>query len=360
MPDMLLLVGTAKGLFVFRSDSNRKEWRHSGPHLKGLEINHAVFDRRSGTVYATGNNVFYGSRIAYSKDFGETWADSESGPRFPEDGDVKLDRLWHIEPGLPSEPDVLYCGVAPAALFRSEDGGKNWTEMTGLTSHPSRPKWQPGAGGLCLHSIVLDPENENRKWVGISAVGVFRTDDGGESWVTQNKGVRAEFQPEKYPEFGQCVHHLVAAAGEPNRRLYQQNHCGVYRSDDEGASWDEITEGLPSDFGFPMAAHPRDSDTAYVVPLQGADFRGPPDNKLRVFRTKDAGKSWDAMTDGLPQQAYMGAYRESLTIDSLDPAGLYLGTNTGNLYSSADEGETWTEITSELPPVFSVHAESLG
>jgi photosystem II stability/assembly factor-like uncharacterized protein len=361
MADVVMLVGTSKGVLVYRSDSTREKWEHTGPHLKETEINHAVYDRRNGAIYATANSPFYGSRLAVSKDMGESWEEIEGSPRFPEDGGLKLDRLWHIEPGRASEPETIFCGVAPAALFRSDDSGQNWTEVTGLTAHPSRERWQPGAGGLCLHSIVLDPDDSNRMWVGISAVGVFRTDDGGKSWVTQNKGVRAEFQPEKYPEFGQCVHHLISAAEDGSRRMYQQNHCGVYRSDDEGESWEEITEGLPSDFGFPMAAHPRDRNTVYVVPLQGAEFRGPPEEKLRVFRTRDAGKSWEPLTKGLPQgAAYMGVYRESLYTDGMDPAGLYLGTNTGNLYASSDEGESWRVISTDLQPVTSVFAAPLS
>lgn len=353
---MLLLVGTAKGLFTYQSD-DRSRWETTGPHLPGKEINHATFDPRTKTIFATANDPWFGSRLAYSKDMGKTWVESESGPRFEENGGLKLDRLWHLEPGRASEPGVIYCGVAPAALFRSDDDGATWSEVEGLTSHPSRERWQPGAGGLCLHSIVLDPEDDKRMWVGISAVGVFRTDDGGATWQTQNKGVRAEFQPEKYPEFGQCVHHLVAAATNGDRRLYQQNHCGVYRSDDQGASWEEITEGLPSDFGFPMAAHPQDPNSVYVVPLRGAELRTPPDGKLRVFRTRDAGKSWEPLSDGLPQDdAFMGIYREGLCTDGMDPAGLYLGTNTGNLYASIDEGETWKQITPNLPPVMSVSA----
>lgn len=346
---MILSVGTAKGLFLFRSDESRRRWRRSGPHLKGLEINHAIVDPRSGDLFATANSPWFGSRMSRSTNNGRTWQESEV--KFG-DEEQKLDRVWHIEPGRPSEPDTIFLGVAPAALFRSDDRGESWSEVKGLTEHPSRDRWQPGAGGLCLHSIVLDPDDASKVWIGISAVGVFRTEDGGDKWETKNAGVRAEFQPEKYPEFGQCVHHMVRAA---NGRLYQQNHCGVYRSDDGGDSWDEITEGLPSDFGFPMAAHPRDPDTAYVIPLQGAEFRGPPEGKLRVFRTTDAGKSWEPLTQGLPQSgAFMGIYREGMTADSLDPCGIYFGTNTGNLYASIDEGESWRRLSAELPPITSV------
>ena len=352
--NVLILVGTRKGLFLFRSDRHRRRWQTQGPFLTGEEVNHATLDRRTGVLYATANSPWFGAHLAYSPDMGETWHDPKAGIGFSAKSGLKLERLWHVEPGRPSEPGVLYCGVAPAALFRSDDGGETWQEVQGLSAHPSRQRWEPGAGGLCLHSIVLDQTNSSRMWVGISAVGTFRTDDGGKTWRPQNSGVRADFLPEQYPEFGQCVHHLVLAAGG-NSRLYQQNHCGVYRSDDAGETWQEVTSGLPSDFGFPMAAHPHEPDTAYVVPLQGPEFRCPPQGKLRVYRTEDAGRTWQPLSRGLPQRgAYMGLYREALCTDSLEPAGVYMGTNTGQLYISIDEGERWRCLTSGLPPVFSV------
>lgn len=360
---VVLSVGTAKGLFLFTSDPARRRWRVRGPMLPGLEINHATIDPRTTTLYATANSPWYGSRLTYSTNLGRSWQEA-SGPSFPKDSGLKLDRIWHIEPGPAAEPKVLFCGVAPAALFRSDDGGKSWEEVDGLTSHPSRPRWEPGAGGLCLHSILIDETNPSRMWVGISAVGVFRTEDGGKSWTALNQGVRAEFRPDKYPEFGQCVHDVVFAGGGDGasapQRLYQQNHCGVYRSDDGAGSWKEITEGLPSDFGFPIAAHPRNPDVAYVVPLQGAELRSPPEGKLRVWRTRNAGGSWEPLSNGLPQtRAFMGLYREAFTADAYDPAGLYLGTNTGNLYASTDEGETWRKLTTDLPPVYSLSVTSI-
>ncbi|MBI3953573.1 MAG: exo-alpha-sialidase, partial [Chloroflexi bacterium] len=348
---VLLCVGSRKGLFLLRSDQQRRRWRVSGPFLPGQEVNHAVLDARTGVLYATANDVVFGCRIVLSPDYGTTWKDAKVSPRFPAESGLKLERLWRIEPGRPAEPGVLYCGVAPAALFRSEDGGDTWSEVSGLTAHPSRPQWEPGAGGLCLHSIVLDPSAPRRMWVGISAAGVFRTDDGGDTWRPLNKSVRADFMPEKYPEFGQCVHHLVLAPGGA-RRLYQQNHCGVYRSDDGAASWREISAGLPSDFGFNIVAHPRRPDVAYVVPLQGGEFRCPPGGRLRVYRTDDAGATWSPLSKGLPQRnSFMGFYREAMCMDALEPAGLYLGTNTGQLYASADEGDTWRRIAATLPPI---------
>jgi photosystem II stability/assembly factor-like uncharacterized protein len=229
--------------------------------------------------------------------------------------------------------------------------------VTGLTNHPTREEWQPGNGGLCLHTIVPHPADRDRMWVGISAVGVFETRDGGETWETRNRGVRADFHPDRYPEFGQCVHKMVMAAGEPDV-LYQQNHCGVYRTDDGGLAWEEITSGLPSQFGFPMATHPRDPATAWVIPLNGDDRgRYMPDGRTAVWRTRDRGASWQRFDEGLPtQDAYLGVLREAMAVDRLDPAGLYFGTSAGQLYASADEGESWQLATGHLPPIWSVEA----
>lgn len=362
---MALVVGTKKGLFLFQSDRQRARWRLSGPFLNGLEINHATLDPRSGTLYATANNPWFGNKVAISPDLGRTWRDNKSSPRFAEGSGLVLERLWRIEPGRASEPGVLYCGVAPAALFRSEDDGETWAEVKGLNQHPTRKRWNPGAGGMCLHSIVLDQKDRRRMWVAISAAGVFRSDDGGESWQPRNsslKDVGARYDPKLplYPEVGQCIHHLVRSPGRGGR-LYAQSHQGTYRSDDGAETWTEITEGLPSDFGMAMAAHPRNANVAWVVPLQGGEFRCPPEGKLRVYRTASAGKRWEALTQGLPQKnAYMGMYREGLAVDSLEPAGLYLGTNTGQMYLSADEGDSWRRLTAELPPISSVNVTVLG
>lgn len=354
----LLLAGTKKGLFLFQS-SDRRQWKMSGPFQPGREINHAVYDPRNGCVFATSNDAWFGCEIVCSADLGETWSSAKENPKFSEASGLKLDRIWHIEPGRVSEPDVLFAGVAPAALFRSEDRGATWSEMTTLTSHPTRQSWHPGAGGLCLHSIVVDHTRPGRMYVGISAVGVFRTDDNGQTWQTANKGTRAEFLPDKLPEFGQCVHKLLLSRGEPPL-LFQQNHCGVYRSADAGASWEEISAGLPSDFGFPLALHPRQAKTLYVLPLKGAEFRCPPENKLRVFRSRDAGTTWQALGIGLPQENFFGGiYREGMAADALDPAGIYFGTNNGKIFSSSDEGDSWSLLADNLPPVYSVAATAL-
>lgn len=352
---VLLLIGTKKGLILF-SSADRTHWKLHGPYLSGKEINHAIYDSRTDRIHATANDAWFGSELVSSPDLGKSWKSAKQNPAFPEKSGLKMERIWHIEPGSSKQRQVLYAGVAPAALFRSMDGGKTWSEMTGLTQHPTRSKWHPGAGGLCLHSIVLDPANSKRMYVAISAVGVLRTDDGGATWQTANKGTRAEFMPEKYPEFGQCVHKLLMAPGGSSL-LFQQNHCGVYRSADAGASWQEITKGLPSDFGFPLAIHPRQSETIFVIPLQGAEFRCPPKGKLRVFRSRNGGKSWQTLSKGLPQtDAFVGIYREGMSMDSRKPAGIYFGTNTGKLFGSRNEGDSWYLLADNLPPIYSVEA----
>ena len=361
---VVVTVGTRKGLFVLTSDKDRDKWETHGPYLNGTEVNHATLDPRTATLYATANNSWFGHQVASSPDLGQTWVEGTTAPKFPDGGDRAVERLWRIEPGRDSEPGVLYCGVDPGSLFVSHDGGATWEENVALNTHPTRDGWFPGAGGLIVHSIILDRTNPDRMWVAISAAGVFRSDDGGKSWTPQNdhlKNVLAKYEPnaELYPPYGQCVHHVVAAAA-PNR-LYAQTHYGTYRSDDGAGTWNDITEGLPSDFGMVMAAHPSDPDTAYVLPLQGGEFRCPPEGKLRVYRTTNAGKSWEALTKGLPQEnAYMGTYREAMSTDSLDNAGVYFGTNTGQVYASTDNGDTWRNITTDLPPVSSVSASVLG
>jgi photosystem II stability/assembly factor-like uncharacterized protein len=352
MTKVRLLVGTKKGAFILESDATRADWKLRGPLCEGWPIHDLIVEPGSGAILAAGGSPWYGPAVWRSEDGGESWAHSSSGMTYGDDG-PPIPTVW----SLAAADSSLFAGVEPAGLFRSEDRGTTWTHVEGLTNHPTRSTWQPGAGGLILHSIVPHPTDPARTWVGISSVGTFETRDGGASWEPRNKGVRAGFNPDPYPVTGQCVHHLVAAAGEPDT-LYQQNHCGVYRSDDGGASWIEITEGLPSEFGFPMVTDPRDPDTAWVIPLNGADKgRFMPDAHAAVWRTRDRGASWTRSDDGLPtHDAYLSVLREAMARDTLDPVGIVFGTSTGQLWQSTDEGDSWRMITDTLPEIWAVEA----
>lgn len=355
-----LLVGTHKGLFVLVSDTARQKWDLQGPYFKGLDVHHAVLDTRDEpTLYVAVNNAWFGSSLHISRDLGETWQESETPIRFPEGGDRSLKRIWQITPGRDSEPGVVYAGVDPAALFVSRDGGRSWQEIEALAQHPTRDRWHPGAGGLMVHSICLHPTDSRKMWVGISAAGTFATEDGGRTWEPRNKNVLADFSPEKYPEVGQCVHHLTLHPGRPER-LYQQNHCGVYRTDNEGRDWIDLSDGLPSRFGFPLVVHPQDPDTIYVVPEESPEFRCPVNGDFAVYRSRDAGNTWQRLSEGLPgPQAFLGVYRQAMAADSLKPAGLYLGTSTGQVFVSTDDGDHWRLAVNWLPPVYSVETAVL-
>jgi len=361
--DVLLLVGTIKGAFVFTSNAKRATWKMAGPHFPGESVYALAYDERGGrrrTLAAT-RSFHWGSTIRTSDDYGANWSGPErQSVRFPEESGLSLVQVWQIVPGPASEPDLLWAGVEPAALFESRDGGETWSPVKGLLEHEHRSRWQPGGGGLCLHTILPDPSNHERMLVAISTAGNYRTDDGGKSWRPRNDGVRAVFLPNKYPEFGQCVHKVVHHPSRPER-LFLQNHWGLYRSDDWGDHWTDVANGVPSDFGFAMQMHPHDPDTVYIVPMQSDEFRCTPEAKMRVYRTRNAGSSWEPLTKGLPQQdAYETVIRDALTADKHDPAGIYFGTRSGKVYASADDGESWSPIADALPAITCVKAFVVG
>jgi photosystem II stability/assembly factor-like uncharacterized protein len=357
--DVLLLAGTMKGAFVLRSDQQRQQWEVGGPYFPGRAIYAFAYDDRKGRqrLWAAVNSPFWGSYLSSSDDFGKTWTEPEAyGVKFPEDADTSVKQIWQITMGHPGEPDTLYCGVEPAALFKSTDAGESWSLVKGLYDHPHRPQWQPGGGGLCLHTILPDPSNANRLFIAISTGGVYRTDDGGENWQPRNNGVRAQFLPEgqQYPEWGQCVHKIVSHPDNP-QRLFLQNHWGLYKSENGGDSWTDIANGVPSDFGFAMEVDPNDAESVFIIPLESDEFRCTPEGKLRPYRTRNAGASWEAVGEGLPQEnALETVLRDGMSADGLKPTGIYFGTRNGKLYGSTDSGESWNAILESLPPVVCV------
>ena len=353
--DNLLLVGTMKGGFLFRSDGARKNWDVAGPYFPGRSVYALAHDGRNGRnrLWAAVNSSFWGSFLSSSNDFGRTWSDPETyNIKFPEGSDVSLKQIWQIEMD-PHQMDGLYCGVEPAALFKSTDAGETWELEHGLFDHPHRTQWMPGGGGLCLHTILPDPSNPQRLWVAISTGGVYRTEDGGKNWQPRNKGIRAKFMPpdQQFPEFGQCVHKVVSHPSNPDR-MFLQHHWGIYRSDDAGDSWNDIGNGVPSDFGFALEIDPHDPNTIFVIPIESDEFRCTPEAKLRVFRSRNAGESWEPLTSGLPQsEAFETILRDNMKADANDPTGLYFGTRSGKLFGSKDAGNSWTMITEGLPPI---------
>jgi len=356
--DFLLLVGTTKGAFILRSNTNRARWEVGGPYFHGQAVYTMVYDGRGGQhrIWAS-TQSFWGTLLRSSEDFGKSWTNpQEASIRFPADTGVSLKNIWQISLGRTDEPDVLYCGVDPAALFETRDGGETWSLVRGLFDHPHRPRWVPGNGGLALHTIVPDPVDRQRMYVAISAGGVYRTNDAGRTWTAQNRGIRVTFMPGKYPEFGQCVHKIVMHPARPER-LFLQNHWGLYRSDDSCENWTDIANGVPSDFGFAMAMHPRNPDCVYIVPVESDQFRCACDGRLRVYRTRSGGASWESLARGLPQkQAYETVLRDAMTVDSLDPAGVFFGTRSGQLFGSCDEGRTWNKILDGLPAIVCVRS----
>jgi hypothetical protein len=370
MSRVRLLVGTRKGAFILSADGARKDWTVEGPFFAGWEIFHlkgspADPDR----IYASQSSSWFGQVIQRSDDGGHSW--NPVGNQFLYDGvpgthqwydgtphPWEFKRVWHIEPSLTS-PDALFAGVEDAALFHSTDGGSSWQELSGLRKHGTGPAWQPGAGGMCLHSVLLDPMNAQRIFIAISAAGAFRSDDGGASWLPINRGLRSAHIPDPDAEVGHCVHHLAMHRARPNT-LFMQKHWDVMRSDDSGDSWHEISGNLPTDFGFVIDVHAHEPDTLYVVPIKSDAEHFPLDGQLRVYRSRSGGNDWEPLTSGLPQSnCYVNVLRDAMTVDSLDSCGVYFGTTGGQIYGSSDAGETWSALVRDLPAVLSVEAQTL-
>jgi photosystem II stability/assembly factor-like uncharacterized protein len=370
MSGVRVLVGTRKGAFILTSDAARHQWEINGPHFGGWEIYNVKGSRvDTNRLYASQSTGWHGQIIQRSSDGGKTWQtvgnqfkyEGEPGTHQWYDGTPhpwEFKRVWHLEPSL-TDPDTVYAGVEDAALFRSTDAGGTWQELPGLRSHESGPKWQPGAGGLCLHTIILDPNNPDRIFVAISAAGAFRTDDGGKTWRPINRGLHSKYIPDPDAEVGHCVHQIAMHPSRPVV-LFMQKHWDVMRSDDAGESWHEISGNLPTDFGFPIAVHPHEPETIYVVPIKSDQEHYVPEGKLRVYRSRTGGNDWEALTSGLPQSdCYVNVLRGSLSVDTLDPCGVYFGTSGGQVYASANAGDTWAPIVRDLPAVLSVEVQTL-
>jgi photosystem II stability/assembly factor-like uncharacterized protein len=370
MSSVRVLVGTRKGAFVLTSDGKRERWDVSGPHFTGWEIYHLKGSPADpNRLYASQSSSWFGQVIQRSDDGGKTW--ESVGNEFVYDGvpgthqwydgtqhPWEFARVWHLEPSL-TDPDTVYAGVEDAAIFRTTDGAKNWQELSGLRGHGTGPKWQPGAGGMCLHTILLDPSNPERMFIAISAAGAFRTDDGGNTWRPINKGLKSQYIPDPNAEIGFCVHRLAMNRSRPNV-LFMQLHWNVMRSDNAGDSWQKVSGNLPTDFGFPIEVHAHEPNTVYVVPIKSDSLHYPPDGKLRVYRSRTGGDEWEALTNGLPQRdCYVNVLRDAMAVDSLDSCGVYFGTSGGQVYASADAGDHWAPIVRDLPPVVSVEVQTL-
>src|SRR5881392_2066053 len=386
MSGIRVLAGTRKGAFILTSDGKRKNWKVDGPHFAGWEIYHMKGSPvGQNRIYASQTSAWFGQIIQRSDDGGKSWSTPGGGPatnpegmpmgesnKFVYDGvpgthqwydgtqhPWEFARVWHIEPSL-NDPDTVYAGVEDAALFRSTDGGQTWQELSGLRKHPSGEHWQPGAGGLCLHTILINPDDPNRIVIAISAASTFRTEDGGETWRPINKGLRSPELPDEEREVGHCVHHVAMNPSRPDT-LFMQKHWHVMRSDDGGDSWQKVSGNLPSDFGFPIEINANEPDTIYVVPIESDSEHVPPEGKLRVYRSRTGGNEWEALTKGLPQEhCYVNVLRDAMSVDSLDPGGVYFGTTGGQVYASSDAGDKWNPIVRDLPAVLSVEAQTLS
>jgi hypothetical protein len=387
MSNIRVLVGTRKGAFILTSDGARKRWKVSGPHFAGWEIYHVKGSPvEPNRIYASQTSAWFGQIIQRSDNGGKTWQPPGTKPEdlmgpdgmpkgesnmFVYDGvpgthqwydgtqhPWEFKRVWHLEPSL-NDPDTVYAGVEDAALFRTTDGGKSWHELSGLRKHDTGPKWQPGAGGMCLHTILLDPSDPKRMSIAISAAGAFRTDDGGTTWKPINRGLHSQYIPDPNAEVGHCVHRIAMHPSRPNN-LFMQKHWDVMRSDDAGDSWREVSGNLPSDFGFPIDVHAHEPETIYVVPIKSDSEHYPPKGRLRVYRSRTGGNEWEALTKGLPQRnCYVNVLRDAMSVDSLEPCGVYFGTTGGQVYASADAGDSWKPIVRDLPAVLSVEVQTL-
>ncbi len=370
MSGVRVLVGTKKGAFVLTSDERRQDWEVSGPHFAGWEIYHLKGSPVDpNRIYASQSSGWFGQMIQRSDDGGKTW--EPVGNEFAYEGSTgthqwydgtqhpwEFKRIWHLEPSL-HDPDVVYAGAEDAAIFRSIDGGKNWKELSGLRNHDSGPRWQPGAGGMAVHTILIDPTNLQRIFVAISAAGVFRTDDGGETWRPMNRGLTSKYIPDPDAEVGHCVHRIALHPSRPET-LFMQMHWHVNRSDDGAETWRKVSGNLPTDFGFPIDVHAHEPETIYVVPIKSDSEHFPIDGKLQVYRSRTGGNEWEALTNGLPQSdCYVNVLRDAMAVDRLESCGIYFGTTGGQVYASADSGDTWTPIVRDLPAVLSVEVQTL-
>ena len=371
MSGVRVLVGTRKGAFVLTSDGKREKWEVSGPHFGGWQVYHLKGSPVDpNRIYASQSSDWFGQQIQRSNDGGKTW--EPVGNMFvyegitgthqwydgtPHPGEFK--RVWHLEPSL-TDPDMVYAGVEDAALFQTTDGGQTWNELVGLRRYGSGPRWQPGAGGMCLHTILIDPSNHKRIYIAISAAGAFRTDDGGETWKPINQGLKSQYIPDPNAEVGHCVHRIALHHSRPNV-LFMQKHWDVMRSDNAGDLWHEVSGNLPTDFGFVVDVHAHEPETVYVVPIKSDSEHYPLDGKLQVYRSRTGGNEWEALTNGLPQSnCYVNVLRDAMAVDSLDSCGVYFGTTGGQVYASADAGDHWAPIVRDLPPVVSVEVQTLS